>query len=180
MLNRIIKTALLIFVLSFMQGLGAETRLNGYLSTQFGMSAQEARKVFENDGIVFSSSETTDGDYLIFAKREQSWITSDLLYVFPSNSDRLALIIEIFPGLMDSKPVRKELVEKLGEPSSDNYPELVLKGMQDAEVIPTGVNKLAVWNITTDKTDREARVMSLDKYVRVEYIDNNLMSGKWD
>ena len=49
--------------------------------------------------------------------------------------------------------------------------------MQDAEVIPAGVNNLAVWNITTDKTDREARVMSLDKYVRVEYIDNKLMKG---
>lgn len=178
MINKIIKATLLIAVLTCVQGVSAEIQLNGYLSTEFGMSAQDTRKAFESDGIVFSSSETADGDYLIFAKREQSWISSDLLYVFPSNSDSLALIIEIFPGLLDSKPVRKELIEKLGEPSSDNYPELVLKGMQDAEVIPAGVNKLAVWNITTDKTDREARVMSLDKYVRVEYIDNNLMSGK--
>ncbi|MBT7952846.1 MAG: hypothetical protein HN764_14555 [Gammaproteobacteria bacterium] len=177
MINRIIKTTLLIVVFSCVHSVSAETPLNGYLSTQFGMSAQDARKAFENDGIVFSSSETADGDYLIFAKREQSWITSDLLYVFPSNSDSLALIIEIFPGLLDSKPVRKELIEKLGEPSSDNYPELVLKGMQDAEVIPAGVNNLAVWNVSTDQTDREARVMSLDKYVRVEYIDNKLMKG---
>ena len=178
MINKIIKTILLIFVLSCVQGVSAETQLNGYLSTEFGMSVEDARKAFENDGIVFSSSETADGDYLIFAKREQSWITTDLLYVFPSNSDRLALIIEIFPGLLNSKPVRKELIEKLGEPSSDNYPELVLKGMQDAEVIPAGVNQLAIWNITTDKIDREARIMSLDKFVRVEYIDNKLMSGK--
>jgi hypothetical protein len=178
MINRIIKTTLLIVVLSCVHSVSAETQLNGYLSTEFGMSAQQAREAFESDGVVFSSSETTDGDHLIFAKREQSWITTDLLYVFPSNSDRLALIIEIFPGLLDSKPVHTELTEKLGEPSSDNYPEPVLKGMQKSEMIPAGVNQLAIWNITTNKTDREARVMTLDKYVRVEYIDNKLMSGK--
>ena len=178
MLVRIIKIVFITFALSNVSNVIAETQLKGYLSTQFGMSAKEVRTVIEDDGIVFSSSETTDGDHLIFAQRKQSWITTDLLYVFPANSDRLALIIEIFPGILDTTPVLKELSKQLGNPSSDNYPEAVLKNMQESNLIPVGVNQLSVWNITTDGNDREARLMGLDKYVRVEYIDNDLMAGK--
>jgi len=178
MTDKLIKILFLAIVLSTVSSVSAETKLEGYLSTHFGMSAEEVRAVIENDGVVFSDSETTDGDHLIFAQRKQSWITTDLLYVFPANSDRLALIIEIFPGLVDSDPVRKDLSDKLGEPSSDNYPASVLKKMQESNMIPTGVNQLAVWNITTNGNDREARVMGLEKYVRVEYIDNDLMAGK--
>jgi hypothetical protein len=178
MTNRFIKIFFIIFTLSNVNNVIADTQLHGYLSTQFGMSAKEVRSAFENDGVVFSDSETTDGDHLIFATRKQSWITSDLLYVFPAGSDRLALIIEIFPGLIDTTQIRKEISEKLGEPSSDNYPESVLGHMQETNLIPAGVNKLAVWNITSDGMDREARLMGLNKYVRVEYIDNDLMVGK--
>ena len=156
----------------------AEAKLNGFMSAQFGMSAEEVQANFKNDEVIFSSSETTDNDHLIYAQRKQAWITSELLYVFPAGSDRLALVIEIFPGLLDTSPIRKELTEKLGKPTSDNYPEPVLIHMQESNVIPEGVNQLAVWNITTDGIDREARMMSLNEYVRVEYIDNNLMAGK--
>lgn len=177
MLNRCIKIVLfLFFVLLNATNAIADTKLDGYLSAQFGMSAETVRSIFENDGIVYSSSETTDGDHLIYAERKQSWITSELLYVFPAKSDRLALVIEIFPGLVDVDPVRKELSDKLGQPSSDNYPETVLERMQESNLIPSGVNQLAVWNITKEGIDREARIMALDKYVRVEYIDNILMT----
>ncbi len=178
MLNKYIKILLITFSLLNTGNVYAEVQLNGYLSSQFGMSANEVRAAFENDGVIFSSSETADGDYMIFAKRKQNWITSDLLYVFPSNSDRLALIIEIFPGLMDSSPIHKELTEKLGEPSSNNYPESVLKKMQESSLIPVGVKQLDVWNVTMNGINREARLMGLNKYVRVEYIDNDLMAGK--
>jgi len=178
MINKLIKILFLIFALTNINNVIADTQLQGHLSTNFGMSAEEVRAVFEKDGVDFSSSEVTDGDHLIFAKRKQSWITTDLLYVFPANSDRLALIIEIFPGLVDSEPVRKDLSDELGEPSSDNYPVSVLKQMQESNLIPTGVNQLVVWNITANGNDREARVMGLEKYVRVEYIDNDLMAGK--
>jgi hypothetical protein len=178
MIERFIKIFFVVFALSGVNNVIAETALQGYLSTDFGMSAKEVRAVFENDGVVFSNSETTDGDHLIYARRKQSWITSELLYVFPASSDRLALIIEIFPGLLDTTPLRKELAEELGEPSSDHYPEAVLSKMQESNLIPAGVKQLVVWNITVDGTDREARVMGLDKYVRVEYIDNDLMAGK--
>ncbi len=178
MKDRLIKIFLITFILLNVSDVIAETQLTGYLSTNFGMSSDEVRAVFGNDGEVFSNSETTDGDHLIFAQRKQSWITTELLYVFPANSDRLALIIEIFPGLMDIAPLRKELVDELGEPSSDNYPESVLGKMQESNLIPAGVKQLVVWNVTIDGTDREARVMGLDKYVRVEYIDNDLMAGK--
>ncbi|MBL1143074.1 MAG: hypothetical protein HND53_13685 [Proteobacteria bacterium] len=178
MIYKLIKIFFITFALLNVNTVIAETELNGYLSTQFGMSANEVRTVIEEDGIVFSSSETTDGDHLIFAQRKQSWITSDLLYVFPANSDRLALIIEIFPGLFDTTPIQKKLAKQLGNPSSDNYPESVLKKMQESNLIPTGVNQLSVWNITANGNDREARLMGLEKYVRVEYIDNDLMAGK--
>jgi hypothetical protein len=177
-MDRLVKILFISFALLNVNNVIAEAQLAGYLSTNFGMSSDEVRAVFENDGVVFSNSETTDGDHLIFAQRKQSWITTDLLYVFPANSDRLALIIEIFPGLLDSAPLRKELVDELGEPSSDNYPESVLGKMQESNLIPAGVKQLVVWNITADGTDREARVMGLDKYVRVEYIDNDLMVAK--
>jgi len=178
MIEKCIKIFFIVFALTNVNNVIAETRLEGYLSTDFGMSANEVRAVFENDGVVFSNSETTDGDHLIYAQRKQSWITSELLYVFPASSDRLALIIEIFPGLLDTTPLRKELAEELGEPSLDHYPEAVLSKMQESNLIPSGVKQLVVWNITADGTDREARVMGLDKYVRVEYIDNDLMAGK--
>jgi len=177
-MDRLIKIFFILFALSNVSNVIAEAQLTGYLSTNFGMSANEVRAAFENDGVAFSSSETTDGDHLIFAQRKQGWITTDLLYVFPASSDRLALIIEIFPGLLDTTPIRKELADELGEPSSDSYPESVLGKMQESNLIPAGVNQLVVWNITADGTDREARVMGLDKYVRVEYIDNDLMAGK--
>jgi hypothetical protein len=177
-MDRLVKILFILFTLLNVNNVIAEAQLTGYLSTNFGMSSEEVRAVFEKDGVVFSNSETTDGDHLIFAQRKQNWITTDLLYVFPANSDRLALIIEIFPGLLDTAPLRKELVDELGEPSSDNYPESVLGKMQESNVIPAGVKQLVVWNITADGTDREARVMGLDKYVRVEYIDNDLMTGK--
>ena len=177
-MDRLVKILFILFTLLNVNNAIAEAQLTGYLSTNFGMSSDEVRAVFENDGVVLSNSETTDGDHLIFAQRKQSWITTDLLYVFPANSDRLALIIEIFPGLLDTAPVRKELADELGEPSSDNYPESVLGKMQESNLIPVGVKQLVVWNITADGTDREARVMGLDKYVRVEYIDNDLMAGK--
>ncbi len=178
LLNKYIKILLIAFSLLNIGNVYAEAQLNGYLSSQFGMSADEVRSAIKDDGIVFSSSETTDGDHLIFATREQSWITTDILYVFPAGSDRLALIIEIYPGMVDSDPIRKEVSEKLGQPSSDNYPESVLGQMQESNLIPSGVSELAVWNITSDGIDREARVMGLEKYVRVEYIDNDLMAGK--
>jgi hypothetical protein len=177
-MDRLVKILFILFTLLNVNNVIAEAQLTGYLSTNFGMSSEEVRAVFEKDGVVFSNSETTDGDHLIFAQRKQNWITTDLLYVFPANSDRLALIIEIFPGLLDTAPLRKELADELGEPSSDNYPESVLGKMQESNVIPAGVKQLVVWNITADGTDREARVMGLDKYVRVEYIDNDLMTGK--
>lgn len=178
MTDKLIKILFLTFALSNVSSVIAETQLEGYLSTHFGMSAKEVRAVFEKDGVAFSNSEITDGDHLIFAQRKQSWITTELLYVFPANSDRLALIIEIFPGLLDTTPLRKELAEKLGEPSSDNYPEPVLTKMHESNLIPAGVKQLAVWNITSDGIDREARIMGLNEYVRVEYIDNDLMAGK--
>ena len=177
-MDRLVKIFFLLFALLNVNNVIAEAQLAGYLSTNFGMSAEEVRAVFEKDGVVFSNSETTDGNHLIFAQRKQNWITTDLLYVFPASSDRLALIIEIFPGLLDTAPLRKELVDELGEPSSDNYPESVLGKMQESNLIPAGVKQLVVWNITADGTDREARVMGLEKYVRVEYIDNDLMAGK--
>jgi len=177
-MDRLVKILFILFTLLNVDNVIAEAQLTGYLSTNFGMSAEEVRAVFEKDGVVFSNSETTDGDHLIFAQRKQNWITTELLYVFPASSDRLALIIEIFPGLLDTAPLRKELADELGEPSSDNYPESVLGKMQESNVIPAGVKQLVVWNITADGTDREARVMRLEKYVRVEYIDNDLMAGK--
>jgi hypothetical protein len=178
MIDRLIKMLFTIFILLNVNNVIAETQLNGHLSTHFGMSAKEVRAVFENDDEIFSNSETTDGDHLIFAQRKQSWITTDLLYVFPVSSDRLALIIEIIPGLLDTAPLRKEQVEKLGDPSSDNYPETVLNKMQESSLIPAGVKHLAVWNIISDGFDREARIMGLNEYVRVEYIDNDLMAVK--
>jgi hypothetical protein len=178
MLDKLIKIVFITFTLLNVNNAIAETQLNGYLSTEFGMSAKEVRRVIENDGITFSSSETTDGDHLIFAQRKQSWITTDLLYVFPANSDQLALIIEIFPGVLDTTPILEELAKQLGKPSSDNYPESVLKNMQETNLIPDGVNQLSVWNITENGSDREARLMGLEKYVRVEYIDNDLMAGR--
>lgn len=177
-MDRLVKILFISFALLNVNNVIAEVQLAGYLSTNFGMSANEVRAVIDNDSVVFSSSETTDGDYLIYAQRKQSWITTELLYVFPASSDRLALIIEIFPGLLDTAPIRKELAEELGEPSSDNYPESVLSKMQESDLIPAGVKQLVVWNITADGTDREARVMGMDKYVRVEYIDNKLMARK--
>jgi len=177
-MDRLVKILFISFALLNVNNVIAEAQLTGYLSTNFGMSSEEVRAVFEKDGVVFSNSETTDGDHLIFAQRKQNWITTDLLYVFPASSDRLALIIEIFPGLLDTAPLLKELADELGEPSSDNYPEAVLGKMQESNVIPAGVKQLVVWNITADGTDREARIMGLDKYVRVEYIDNDLMAGK--
>jgi hypothetical protein len=177
-MDRLVKILFILIALLSVNNVIAEAQLAGYLSTNFGMSSEEVRAVFEKDGVIFSNSETTDGDHLIFAQRKQNWITTDLLYVFPASSDRLALIIEIFPGLLDTAPLRKELVDELGEPSSDNYPESVLGRMQESNVIPAGVKQLVVWNITADGTDREARMMGLDKYVRVEYIDNDLMAGK--
>jgi hypothetical protein len=177
-MDRLVKILFISFALLNVNNVIAEAQLTGYLSTNFGMSSEEVRAVFEKDGVVFSNSETIDGDHLIFAQRKQNWITTELLYVFPASSDRLALIIEIFPGLLDTAPLRKELADELGEPSSDNYPESVLGKMQESNVIPAGVKQLVVWNITADGTDREARVMGLDKYVRVEYIDNDLMAGK--
>jgi hypothetical protein len=176
--DKLIKIVLITFTLLNASSTIAETQLKGFLSTEFGMSAEDVRNVIENDGITFSSSETTDGDHLIFAQRKQSWITSELLYVFPANSDRLALIIEIFPGVLDTTPILNDLAKQLGTPSSDNYPESVLKNMQETNLIPVGVNQLSVWNITADGSDREARLMGLEKYVRVEYIDNDLMAGK--
>lgn len=178
MIKRILNIFLFIFSLLSVNTAVAEARLDGYLSSQFGMSAKEVRSLFENDGVVFSSSETEEGDHLIFAQRKQSWITSELLYVFPANSDRLALVIEVFPGLVDSTPILNELSKKLGAPSSNNYPANVLNHMQESNLIPVGVQQLSVWNVTTDGFDREARVMDLDKYVRVEYLDNELMTGK--
>jgi hypothetical protein len=178
MINKLIKVVFITLALTSVSNVIADTQLKGYLSSQFGMSAEEVRDVIKNDGITFSSSETTDGDHLIFAQRKQSWITTDLLYVFPANSDRLALIIEIYPGVLDTKPILEGLANQLGKPTSDNYPDSVLKNMQETNLIPAGVNQLSVWNISANGNDREARLMGLQKYVRVEYIDNDLMAGK--
>ena len=178
MIKTLIKGLITLFALLNISHVLAETQLNGFLSAQFGMSAEEVQANFKTDEVIFSSSEITDNDHLIYAQRKQDWITSELLYVFPAGSDRLALVIEIFPGLLDTTPIRKELTEKLGQPSSENYPEPVLNHMQESNVIPAGVNQLTVWNVTAEDIDREARIMGLNEYVRVEYIDNDLMAGK--
>lgn len=114
MIDRLIKILFFTFALSSINNVIADAPMEGYLSTHFGMSSNEVRAIIEDDGVVFSSSETMDGDHLIFAQRKQSWITTELLYVFPASSDRLALIVEIFPGLLNTTLIRKELVERLG------------------------------------------------------------------
>ncbi len=159
-------------------GVMAEPQLDGYLSARFNMTAEQVSSVLSNDNISINSNETTDGDHLIFGQLQRSWITTDLLYVFPANSNHLALVIEVFPGMVDSKPVRDELVKQLGQPSSERFPDSVLKQLQTDNLIPNGVTELTVWTMNTGGIDRETRLMMMDKYVRVEYIDNDLMAGK--
>lgn len=152
--------------------------LEGYLSALFNMAEAEVRSSLKQDNIEVIDSENADGDHLLFGQRNRDWIKTDLLYVFPNRTDKLSLVIEVFPGLLDTGPVRKELEQKFGKPSSENYPDSVIQNMQEQSTIPAGVRELTVWDLSGQRGNREIRMMLLDKYVRVEYIDNDLMSGE--
>lgn len=53
MKDRLTKIFLITFILLNVSDVIAETQLTGYLSTNFGMSSDEVRAVFGNDGVVF-------------------------------------------------------------------------------------------------------------------------------
>ena len=172
---KLLRCLALLLVLGTTTALNAE-QVTGFQSALFGMAPDDAKKSFVADNIAVTSSEQAEGNDLIYAQRNMGWLTTELLYVFPSTSQRLALVIEVFPGLLNAGPVGEELVKKLGKPDSDNYPESVLKHMQDSGVIPAGVKQLSVWNQEEKGIDREVRLMELEGHIRVEYIDNMLMS----
>ena len=65
-MDRLVKILFILFALLNVNNVIAEAQLTGYLSTNFGMSSEEVRAVFEKDGVVFSNRETNDGYHMIF------------------------------------------------------------------------------------------------------------------
>jgi hypothetical protein len=154
----------------------AATEVDGYLGARFGMTAEQVAGVLEHDGIVQTGTETfDDGDHLIRAERDRGWVETDLLYVFPGGRDRLALVIEFFPGGTNVEAVEADITERHGEPLSTEMAGLARTHMADS--LPPGVEDLTLW-VTPDRgPGRFIRMMAFTDHIAVEYLSSALMAG---
>lgn len=155
----------------------AADAMAGYLGVRFGMSeAQVLETVAADDELELLSNQVLGRDRAIQAKRSRGRGDSRVLFVLPGGRDRLALIIETFPGRTDAAPVTEELESRFGPPMSEETAQRLLERMRGG--LPEGVQKLTLWTDRDGDSNRMVRLLHFEDHLAVEHLDPGLMAGR--
>ena len=147
------------------------------LGVRFGMSAEQVlQSVHSSARQELLSDEVMGRDRVIRAGRAQDGEQSHVLYVLPDSRDRLALVIETFPGRTDAEPIIADLRKRFGPPMPEGMAEKLLERMRAG--LPEGVRKLTLWTGTGDDANRLVRLLHFDDHLAVEHLDPDLMAGR--
>lgn len=151
------------------------TRIEGFHSANFGMSPAEVETVLGRDGFKRLGERQNGKDHVISAENDRGWITSRLVYVFPSRKQQLALVVEIFPGLASDEKLEKELTEHYGSPMETDR-ETILRMMKTEQ---PGLTDVTLW-ADMEGRNRLIRLLSFEDRVAVEYMERDLLMGVAD
>ena len=151
--------------------------MQGYLDARFGMSAEEVVKTVERHAqLELLSNQVLGKDRVIRAKRARDWGDSRVLYVLPGDRDRLALVIETFPGRTDPAPILADLRRRLGGPMPEKMAQRFLDRMRGG--LPEGVQKLTLWMDRESGSNRMVRLLHFEDHLAVEHLAPDLMAGR--
>ncbi|MFO8045546.1 MAG: hypothetical protein R6U30_06710 [Halomonas sp.] len=161
----------------------ATPSIEGFRSAAFGMSPDEVRERLADDDIVAVSEEqTAEGDLIIDARLEgdpasgEPAVETDLRYVFPADSEQLALVVAFYPEVADHAAVKAELEAAYGQPWEEEMAEWWLE--QLAEGMPATPLGFSAWGGDETQRHRFVRLWRFEDYLSVEYLDTRLFSER--
>lgn len=149
--------------------------IQGLLGADFGMDLQSVRTAVEAGGLTRISAQAEDGDTLLSGVLEADGIARTVLFVFPANRDRLALIIEFHDDTTRALALEEALTARYGAPIDEDGTKVMREQLGDQ--LPEGLEDLRVWADKVNGADRLARLMTFPNYVAVEYIDSTLLNA---
>lgn len=157
--------------------------ITGYGSAEFGMTPDEVRERLAEDGVTdLSEEQTADGDLLIDGRLGGApaagapAVETDLRYVFPAGSERLALVVAFHPEVEDHAAVKAQLTAEYGQPWEEEMAEWWLD--QLAEGMPATPLGFSAWGGDEQQRHRFVRLWTFEEYLTVEYLDTGLLSGR--
>lgn len=156
----------------------AAEEITGYRSAEFGMSSEEVLARLESDHIAnIERHQTEHDDLLIDGERQvDGEPVTDLRYVFPAGSDRLALVVAFHPEVADHAAVKEQLVSQYGQPWGEEMTEWWFEQLKGD--MPQEPNGLTIWGGSESERQERSRFVRLwafDDYLSVEYLDTRLL-----
>ncbi|MCE8036083.1 MULTISPECIES: hypothetical protein [unclassified Halomonas] len=156
----------------------AAEEITGYRSAEFGMSSEAVLERLEQDGVTdIEIRETEDNDRLIDGELQvEGEPVTDLRYVFPAGSDRLALVVAFYPDVADHAAVKDQLVSQYGQPWGEEMTEWWFEQLKEG--MPVAPNDLTIWGGSESERQERSRFVRLwafDDYLTVEYLDTRLL-----
>lgn len=166
---------LLLSLLSFGQSVYAGLQpIDGYMGAQFGMSAEQVLDNIRNNGFNKLSDEVHEGDREIQASRDRGWIKTNLVYVLPKGRDRLALVIEIYPGVVSDTPLVSELKQAYGKPLAKEVSDEIMNELKQQQM-PNLVG-LTIWAAKINDSDRLLRLLNFTNHIAIEYFVPDMLN----
>ncbi len=149
----------------------------GYRSAEFGMSSEAVLASLESDEIAkVDTLETDDQDLIVDAELQGAdGAVTDVRYVFPAGSDRLALVVTFHPDVADHAEIKEQLVSRYGQPWGEQLAEWWFEQLKEG--MPEPPNSLSVWGGGENEQHDRGRFVRLwvfDDYLSVEYLDTSL------
>ncbi|MGJ7462267.1 hypothetical protein ACR80S_14305 [Halomonas sp. MA07-2] len=161
----------------------AAPAITGYGSVELGMSPDEVRERLTGDGVTeVTEAQTADGDLLIDGRLGGSpapgdpAVETDLRYVFPAGSERLALVVAFHPEVADHAAVKAELTAQYGKPWEEEIAEWWLEQLADG--MPETPLGFSAWGGDEQQRHRFVRLWTFEEYLTVETLDTRLLSGR--
>ncbi|MEQ4539619.1 hypothetical protein HBJ58_02660 [Halomonas desiderata] len=152
--------------------------ITGYRSAEFGMTSQEVLARLESDDVANIERHQTEGDDLLIdgERQVEGEPVTDLRYVFPAGSDRLALVVAFHPNVADHAAVKEQLISQYGEPWGAEMTEWWFEQLKGD--MPEEPNGLTIWGggeSAHNERGRLVRLWRFDDYLSVEYLDTRLL-----
>ncbi len=154
--------------------------LQGYGTLHFGMSVDEVRSRLDDVAVTTGDVYRSDGGDLILDAQSGPDVgaagfspDTDLRFVFPAESEGLALVLEFHPDADRLREVRDRLEARYGPPWADDLSQQWFEQLK-AEM-PDGVSDLVIWGGDGDSRQRFVRLWQFEDYLSVEYLDASLL-----
>jgi len=156
----------------------AAPTITGYGGVALGMSPDQVRERLAEEGVTdIAEEQTAEGDLLIDGRLGgDPMVETDLRYVFPAGSDRLALVVAFHPEVADHAAVKAQLEAAYGQPWEEEMADWWLE--QLASGMPEPPLGLAAWGGDEQQRHRFVRLWTFEEYLTVETLDTRLLSGR--